>query len=241
MAEIPAKARTAAATLATNGATPSGAATSAAAARSAAPRPAAAPKGAARPAGKLDARVGRDHRAIAALVDGILPALIEKLASSGLGELEVREGPWKARLRKPAGAARQSHTADAYLAHAHQAGRGAAAERAAAEERRHEPEEAEEELPILAMSPAVGVFYPRKDLAAGMQVRAGEKIGSVDVLGVREDVVAPIDGAIGASLAESGEAVEYGQGLVRIELPEKARGSAVNGADRDAAAVLGEA
>jgi len=46
---------------------------------------------------------------------------------------------------------------------------------------------------------------------------------------------------IGSSLAEAGEAVEYGQELIRIELPENARSLEVNGADREAAAVLGEA
>ena len=72
-------------------------------------------------------------------------------------------------------------------------------------------------------------------------VRAGDRLGTVDVLGVREDVVAPVDGVVGLSLAEAGEAVEYGQELVRIELPENSRGLAANGADREAAAVLGEA
>jgi pyruvate/2-oxoglutarate dehydrogenase complex dihydrolipoamide acyltransferase (E2) component len=74
-----------------------------------------------------------------------------------------------------------------------------------------------------------------------MRVRAGDRIGTVDVLGVREDVIAPVDGVIGSSLAEAGEAVEYGQELIRIELSENARGLDANGADREAAAVLGEA
>jgi biotin carboxyl carrier protein len=87
----------------------------------------------------------------------------------------------------------------------------------------------------------VGVYHPRKDLAVGMRVRAGDRLGAVDVLGVREDVVAPVDGVIGVSLAETGEAVEYGQELIRIELPENVRVADVGGSDREAAAVLGEA
>ena len=39
----------------------------------------------------------------------------------------------------------------------------------------------------------------------------------VDMLGVPQEVVAPTDGLVGASLVESGEAVEYGQELVVIE------------------------
>jgi biotin carboxyl carrier protein len=37
------------------------------------------------------------------------------------------------------------------------------------------------------------------------------------MLGVAQEVVAPMDGVVGASLAESGDAVEYGQELVVIE------------------------
>jgi pyruvate/2-oxoglutarate dehydrogenase complex dihydrolipoamide acyltransferase (E2) component len=37
------------------------------------------------------------------------------------------------------------------------------------------------------------------------------------VLGVRQEVVAPADGFVGRFLAEPGQAVEYGQELVRLE------------------------
>jgi hypothetical protein len=39
----------------------------------------------------------------------------------------------------------------------------------------------------------------------------------VDVLGMRQDVVATRDGIIGRFLAEPGEAVEYGQELARLD------------------------
>jgi biotin carboxyl carrier protein len=70
----------------------------------------------------------------------------------------------------------------------------------------------------VATSPAVGIYQPRIEARAGTRVRAGDRIGSVDMLGVPQDVVAPADGIVGASLAEGGEAVEYGQELVVIEL-----------------------
>ena len=44
-----------------------------------------------------------DHAAIDRLTDELLPALIAKLGATGLGELEVREGGWRVRLRRPAG------------------------------------------------------------------------------------------------------------------------------------------
>ncbi len=43
-----------------------------------------------------------DHAAIDSLTDELIPALIAKLGASGLGEIEVREGAWKVRLRRPA-------------------------------------------------------------------------------------------------------------------------------------------
>jgi pyruvate/2-oxoglutarate dehydrogenase complex dihydrolipoamide acyltransferase (E2) component len=70
----------------------------------------------------------------------------------------------------------------------------------------------------VATSPAVGVFQPRREMTAGTRVRSGDRIGIVDVLGVPQEVVAPVDGVIGASYVQAGEAVEYGQELIRIEL-----------------------
>jgi len=77
----------------------------------------------------------------------------------------------------------------------------------------------------VATSPAVGVYQPRADARPGTRVRAGDRLGVVDMLGVAQDVVAPVDGLVGASLAESGQAVEYGQELVVIELAESGGGS----------------
>jgi len=46
-----------------------------------------------------------DHAGIARLADELLPALIAKLGTTQLGELEVREGDWHVRLRRPYGVA----------------------------------------------------------------------------------------------------------------------------------------
>ena len=80
---------------------------------------------------------------------------------------------------------------------------------------------------IVATSPAVGVFVPRADINPGTRVRSGDKLGAVDMLGIPQEVVAPSDGIVGASLVEAGQAVEYGQELIVIEL-------AGRGADRAA-------
>ncbi len=50
-----------------------------------------------------DADSKADHAAIARLADELLPALIAKLATTQLGELEVREGDWHVRLRRSFG------------------------------------------------------------------------------------------------------------------------------------------
>jgi pyruvate/2-oxoglutarate dehydrogenase complex dihydrolipoamide acyltransferase (E2) component len=54
-------------------------------------------------------------------------------------------------------------------------------------------------------------------VAVGRIVRSGDTLGYVDVLGVRQDVVAPVDGVLMRLLAEPGQAVEYGQGLAFVE------------------------
>jgi multidrug efflux pump subunit AcrA (membrane-fusion protein) len=48
-------------------------------------------------------------------------------------------------------------------------------------------------------------------------VAAGDVFGWVDVLGVRQDVVAPLSGTVGRLLVEPGQAVEYGQELLQID------------------------
>ena len=77
----------------------------------------------------------------------------------------------------------------------------------------------------MATSPAVGFYQPRPGIVPGSRVRAGDPIGSIDVLGVPTEVVAPADGIVGASLVDTGEAVEYGQELVWIELLSAPSGS----------------
>ena len=183
-----------------------------------------------------------DHDAIERLADELLPALMAKLGASGLGEMEVREGRWKVRLRRPASSQEASGTSGrrstdrpsrAQPGHAghghspsavekHRPGREARAVSSGNGARPNDGASAPETLPAgrrtVATSPAVGIYHPRTDVRPGAWVRAGDRLGSVDVLGVPQEVVAPVDGVLGASLVESGDAVEYGQELVLIEL-----------------------
>lgn len=206
-----------------------------------------------------------DHIAIDRLADDLLPALSAKLSASGLGELEVREGAWKVRLRRPAAhepvavgpgghpmrrasdrAARHPGHGD----HGHAPGAvghapGAAGPAAAdlvrgvpAEDRSPTAAHATHGAPsrpdgevgpvakafpgdthrLIAASPAVGIYRPLPELRPGTSVRAGDRLGVVDVLGVQQEVVSPADGLVGARLAEADQPVEYGQELLVIEL-----------------------
>lgn len=132
-----------------------------------------------------------------ALTDEVLPALIARLRASRLGELEVRSGDWRIRLRRDL-----------------QPGTGPAAR---AGSRGESAVEDDGPSRILACSPAVGYFTPSSELAVGASVQAGDPLGSIDVLGIFQDVVAPVDGIVIGVLAEDGQAVEYGQALADID------------------------
>ncbi len=189
-----------------------------------------------------------DHGRIDRLAGELLPALAAKLSATDLGEIEVREGDWKVRLRRPADAGprygrrasdRPSRAQPGHAGHGHAPaaveghrpgaragpdGRAPVADgngsrpllvavgpgsgEASAALERSEPGE------TVATSPAVGYYAPRPDLRPGMKVRAGDRLGVVDVLGIPQEIAAPIDGVVGASLVEPGQAVEYGQELI---------------------------
>ena len=205
-----------------------------------------------RPNAKPRARVA-DHAEIERLSTDLLPALVAKLAATGLGEIEVREGDWKVRLRRPGDGSNQgrratdrpSRSQPGHSGHGHApaALEGHRAARPAGMATGHSTNGSgpSEPVPVgpartdtghvgdrrrtdadqhrtVATSPAVGVYRPSAQIRAGTRVRAGDRLGNVDMLGVPQEVIAPADGIVGASLAESGDAVEYGQDLVVIEL-----------------------
>lgn len=168
-----------------------------------------------------------DHATIDRLADELLPALVAKLGASGLGELDVREGGWRIRLRMPADG-RASRRSSGPGRGGHQAPSGPAnpAAHAAPSARSASPAPTPDGDPggharptrAVATAPAVGFYRPRPGLVAGARVRAGDRLGTIDVLGVPQEVVAPSDGIVGAAHVEPGDPVEYGQEIVEIEL-----------------------
>ncbi len=180
------------------------------------------------------------HVEIDRLASSLVPELIARLAATGLGEIEINQDDWKVRVRRPSPSPRKP-AADAAAGSSgssrrHQSGpsrpqpghAGHGHAPAAVEHGSHavaptpaasngngsSPNHAPASVAVT--SPAVGVYRPGKP-AAGSRVRTGDRIGAVDMLGVPQDVVAPVDGVLGQSLVEPGEAVEYGQELLRIE------------------------
>jgi biotin carboxyl carrier protein len=177
-----------------------------------------------------------DHGAIDRLADELLPALVAKLGASGLGELDVREGGWRVRLRMPGDGrgSRRSSATGRSPGHASPAGsvpRGMGPGPQATAPPVADAGAADPPTRTVATAPAVGFFRPGPDLAAGVRVRAGDRLGTIDVLGVGHELVAPADGIVGATLVDAGDPVEYGQEVVEIELlAEPAAGRAEGGA-----------
>ena len=195
-----------------------------------------------RPDARSAAARRADHAGISKLAEDLLPALIAKLGSTNLGELEVREGDWQVRLRRPYGVGpgegrrsgdRPSRSQPGHEGHGHgragveshrwsndsSSSNGTGAARAGGAGATGGPGGAgSSDRSVVATSPAVGIFQPGARAASGTKVRAGDSLGTVNVIGVPQDVLAPADGIVGATLVEAGTAVEYGQELIRMEL-----------------------
>jgi len=145
--------------------------------------------------GRTPADVEVARSGLEAMTEDVLPVLIARLRASRLGELEVRTDTWRVRLRR-----------DMSLGH-DEASTGTASPDAPAAEA----------LGSVARSTAVGYFSPSSALVIGHTVQAGDLLGTIDVLGITQEVTAPDDGVVSRILAEDGQAVEYGQALADID------------------------
>lgn len=172
----------------------------------------------------------------ASLVERLVPGLARRLGGS-IDEIEIGRDGWRVRIRRagtvtgPAGSAPIATASSAAgptvtAAAAHTSTNGVGPGAGAGPHLPHpprlapvhaQPRTASGPGRLVATSPAVGVFMPRGGVSIGSRVRAGDRLGMVDLLGVPQDVVAPADGVLSASLVEAGEGVEYGQELLVIE------------------------
>lgn len=145
--------------------------------------------------------------AIARAARELVPALTERLTRHGLGEVEIANGELRLRVARATPSPRAAATA------------------------RSEPAVAPAIQPASTVpasafsvaSPAVGFFVYADGLGPGLAVEKGDPLGQVEMLGVRHDVRAPRRGTVRSLVAESGEAVEYGQVVLELEPQESAR------------------
>ena len=147
---------------------------------------------------------------IARAAADLVPALSERLARHGLGEIEVSRGSLRVRV-SAAGQPTKSAASSA-------SGETGASDGPAADVRATEPARS-----VAVASPAVGFFVYADGLGPGRGVEKGEPLGHVEMLGVRHDVRAPRSGTVRHLVAETGEAVEYGQVVVELEPTGTAR------------------
>ena len=89
--------------------------------------------------------------------------------------------------------------------------------------------EAHEVTPLTLLSPRVGHFFltdkkrlKEPALVAGAEVEEGQLIGMIESMNIRYEVKAEKAGLVAKTLVEDGEAVEYGQPLVRLQDPSEA-------------------
>ena len=151
--------------------------------------------------------------AIRVAAERLVPELTERLRRHGLGEIEVAHGDLRLRVAATPGA--PSAKPDAAIA-------AGAADPALANERASAP--AEKAVATVGVaSPAVGFFVYADGLGPGLVVAKGDELGHVEMLGVRHDVRAPRGGTVRNLVAESGEAVEYGQVVVELQAAEAGR------------------
>jgi acetyl-CoA carboxylase biotin carboxyl carrier protein len=146
----------------------------------------------------------------------LVPELTERLGRHGLGEIEVVDGELRIRVRANASPSRAEAPVDGHAGSAETVN-------GPSPTRSDEGADGGAPPPVPVTSPAVGFFVYGDGLGPGQDVAKGDSLGHVEVLGVRHEVRSPRGGTVRNLVAESGEAVEYGQTVVEIEAGETAR------------------
>ena len=145
--------------------------------------------------------------AIARAARDLVPALTERLSRHGLGEVEVAHGELRLRVARASVPAKAAAATRGDAVAAGPVSPGTPAQPSS----------------FGVVSPAVGFFVYADGLGPGLAVEKGDSLGQVEMLGVRHDVRAPRRGMVRNLVAESGEAVEYGQVVLELEPQVTAR------------------
>ena len=149
-----------------------------------------------------NANVSGEGRAeeLGALIDALLPVLVDRLAETGLGEIEVERNGATVRVRSeslgvPQAAAAQSPSA---------APAAALSSVSAARKR-------------AVRATAVGFLTLSKEIHVGAKVAKGALVATVEVLGIPSEVRATHGGIVAALKSATGDPVEYGQEIFLLE------------------------
>jgi acetyl-CoA carboxylase biotin carboxyl carrier protein len=154
--------------------------------------------------------------AIARAANELVPQLNERLVRHGLGEIEVASGDLRVRVARATPAETPASPMPA-------SGRAAASPATTPSTPAAPGAAVGVPGSVGVASPAVGFFVYADGLGPGLAVEKGDALGQVEMLGIRHDVRAPRRGTVRHLVAESGEAVEYGQVVLELEGEELAR------------------
>ena len=156
-----------------------------------------------------NANVSGEGRAeeLGALIDALLPVLVDRLAETGLGEIEVERNGATVRVRSESLGVQQAASFGAPAQSA--AGQGAAAAPA--------PSSVSAARKRAVRATAVGFLTLSKEIHVGAKVAKGALVATVEVLGIPTEVRATHGGIVAALKSATGDPVEYGQEIFLLE------------------------
>ena len=149
-----------------------------------------------------NANVSGEGRAeeLGALIDALLPILVDRLAETGLGEIEVERNGATVRVRSESLGVQQAAAAQSPSAAA------APAPSSVSAARKH-----------AVRATAVGFLTLSKEIHVGAKVAKGALVATVEVLGIPNEVRATHGGIVAALKSATGDPVEYGQEIFLLE------------------------
>jgi len=152
-----------------------------------------------------NANVSGEGRAeeLGALIDALLPVLVDRLAETGLGEIEVERNGATVRVRSESLGVQQAAAAQSPAA---QGAAAAPASSSVSAARKH-----------AVRATAVGFLTLSKEIHVGAKVAKGALVATVEVLGIPTEVRATHGGIVAALKSATGDPVEYGQEIFLLE------------------------
>jgi acetyl-CoA carboxylase biotin carboxyl carrier protein len=151
--------------------------------------------------------------------------LIDKVAESGIGSVEVEQAGTKVRIEAKSAPAPVHASTESGVSYAPPAPvqTAAQAETARAEERKRVEEETEAGLHIIT-SPIVGTYYrsPNPEAAAfvnvGDRVTKGKVLCIIEAMKLMNEIESDVDGVVVTIYPQNGQPVEYGEKLFAIKV-----------------------